>query len=472
MILPVILCGGSGTRLWPFSRKAYPKQLLALSSGQSLLQETLLRLKHLPELLPPTIICNELHRFIVAEQLLEIAIPHPKIILEPHAKNTAPAAAVAALEADEDTILLVLPADHQIENPEKFCDAILNAIQAVKAGYLVTFGVRPERPETGYGYIKKAAQIENLDCFKVAQFVEKPDLDKAKEYVDSGEYYWNSGIFMFRASRYLSELAKYSPDIVDVCKQALLKGDRDPDFIRLEEHLFSSCNSDSIDYAVMEKSSDVAVIPLGDCVWSDLGSWETVYDAEIKDHNQNVIKGDVYTENVTNCYLHAEDRLLAVVGVSDHIIVETADAILVAHKSASQDVKKIVSSLQAINRSEIEHHKRVRRPWGYYEVLENAEQCQVKRIYVKAGASLSLQMHQFRSEHWVVIKGSAEVTCGDRVYTLEKNQSTYIPVKSKHRLKNIGDEELVIIEVQTGSYLGEDDIIRFEDHYGRSVVVA
>lgn len=467
-ITPVILCGGSGTRLWPFSRKAYPKQLLSLSSGLSMLQETMLRLKSLQGLSEPIVICNEAHRFVVAEQLLEIDIEHPKIILEPFAKNTAPAVAIAALESDGDTKLLVLPADHKIHHPDKFCEAVLRAQEAVDMGYLITFGVQPERPETGYGYIKASDQIKD-GCYKVAEFVEKPNQQKAQEYVDSKKYYWNSGMFMLKASEYLNELDKCTPGIVDTCRQALESGGRDKDFIRLDSKIFETCKNESIDYAVMERSEKVAVIPVHDCGWSDLGSWDTVYDSNVKDDNQNVIRGDVYTEDVTNCYLHAEDRLLAVLGVKDHIVVETADAVLVAHKSASQDVKKIVSSLQAKNRSEAEHHKRVHRPWGYYEVLDNAERFQVKRIFVKPGASLSLQMHNFRSEHWVVIKGTAEVTCGDDVFTLDENQSTYIPVKYKHRLRNPTTEPLILIEVQTGSYLGEDDIVRFEDRYGRGV---
>lgn len=472
MIIPVILCGGSGTRLWPFSRKAYPKQLLSLSDGFSMLQETVQRLQHMPDLAAPIVICSEAHRFVVAEQLLEIGIQDPKIILEPLAKNTAPAAAIAALEVDGDAILLVLPADHQIAHPEKFCHAVTNSKQAVDAGYLVTFGVMPERPETGYGYIKTAAPVNASASFKVERFVEKPDLATAKQYVASGEYFWNSGMFMFRAKDYLRELEACSPGIVDVCRQSLQKGGRDKDFVRLDEQTFAICKSDSIDYAVMERSNCVAVTPVSNCGWSDLGSWETVYDSRVKDQNQNVITGDVYSEDSTNCYLHAGDRLLAVVGVSNLIVVETADAVLVADKSASQDVKKIVSGLQAKNRTEIDTHKRVHRPWGYYEVLDNSERFQVKRIFVKPGASLSLQMHNFRSEHWVVIKGCAEVTCGDKVFTLEENQSTYIPVQYKHRLRNPGTEGLMIIEVQTGSYLGEDDIVRFEDHYGRSVVEA
>ena len=469
MILPVILCGGSGTRLWPLSRKAYPKQLLSLSTGHSMLQETLLRLSSIPDLLPPVVLCNEAHRFIVAEQLLEMGVENAKIILEPCARNTAPATTIAALESDNESLLLVLPADHQIKNVERFCEAVSNARAVVEEGYLVTFGIQPERAETGYGYIKKGPELANSTGYKAAKFVEKPDADRARQYIESGEYYWNSGMFMFRASSYLEELAKFSPETVTVCRQALQQAKKDPDFVRISEEVFANCKNDSIDYAVMEKSEKVAVIPLNESGWSDLGSWDSIYDSKDKDSNNNVIKGDVHTENVTNSYLHAENRLLTVVGVSDHIIIETADAVLVAHKDAAQDIKKMVSSLGIKKRSEVEQHRRVHRPWGYYEVLDSEAQFQVKRIYVKPNASLSLQMHYYRSEHWVVTQGTAEVTCGDKCFTLKENQSTYIPAQEKHRLKNKGTEGLMLIEIQTGSYLGEDDIVRFEDHYGREV---
>jgi len=469
MIVPVILCGGSGTRLWPLSRKAYPKQLLSLSGGYSMLQDTILRLSAINNLLPPIVICNEAHRFIVAEQLLEIGIANAKIILEPNAKNTAPAAAIAALESDKKSLLLVLPADHQIKEIERFCEAVVAATQVAHEDYLVTFGIQPTQPETGYGYIKRAQPLASSIGYQAAEFIEKPDLNKAIQYIASAEYYWNSGMFMFRAASYLSELEQFSPKMVSVCQQALLHATKDLDFIRLDAGIFNACENNSIDYAVMEKSKKVAVIPLHESGWSDLGSWNSVFDAKNKDANNNVIYGDVHIENVANSYLHAEDRLLTVVGVSDHIVIETADAVLVAHKDAAQDVKKMVNSLSIKKRSEIEHHRRVHRPWGYYEVLDNTTQFRVKRICVKPGASLSLQMHHFRSEHWVVINGIAEVTCGEKCFTLIENQSTYIPAKEKHRLKNTGTDSLILIEVQTGSYLGEDDIVRFEDHYGREI---
>lgn len=466
-ILPVILCGGSGTRLWPLSRQAYPKQLLPLVSKQSMLQDTLLRLSGLQGLLPPIVICNEAHRFIVAEQLREIGIKNPKIILEPCAKNTAPAIAIAALAADKDSLLLVLSADQQIKNKDAFCTAVVNAKAVAEKDYLVTFGVQPEHPETGYGYIKKSKPLDGLVSYQVEQFVEKPTLEKAKEYVESGEYYWNSGMFMFRASVYLQELQQFSPSMVASCQQAITKSKKDLDFVRLDSKAFDSCPNDSVDYAVMEKSNKVVVVPLLGSGWSDLGSWSSIYDSRNKDANNNVIEGDVCAENVTNSYLHSESRLLAVVGVSDHVIVETADVVLVAHKDAVQDVKKLVKQLEANKRAEVENHHMVCRPWGYYEVIDGADQFQVKHIMVKPGASLSLQMHHHRSEHWVIIQGTAEVVRGDQQLILEKNQSIDIPIKAKHRLKNIGTDDLIIIEVQTGSYLGEDDIVRFEDCYGR-----
>jgi len=434
-----------------------------------MLQDTVRRIIDIPDVQAPIVICNAAHRFIVAEQLLEVGIQNAKIILEPFGKNTAPAAAIAALVAPKDALLLVIPADHLIKNVKSFLDGVLTATQIAKSGHLVTFGIQPTQPETGYGYIQRANPLDQVTAYHAAQFVEKPTLEKAKEYLASGDYYWNSGMFMFQASVYLNELNAQCPDIVKVCRSVIQEAKSDLDFVRLDEAKFNECPSDSIDYAVMEKSKNVVVIPLHDSEWSDLGSWDSIYETKLKDVNNNVIKGDVFAENVANSYLHAENRLLAVVGVTDHIIIETADAVLVAHKDASQDVKKIVRNLEAKQRSEIEYHRRVYRPWGFYEVIDNSEKFQVKRITVKPGARLSLQMHKFRSEHWVVIKGTAEVTCGDNVFTLEANQSTYIPVLEKHRLGNAGADDLVIIEVQTGSYLGEDDIIRFEDHYGRDV---
>lgn len=466
MILPVILCGGSGTRLWPLSRKSFPKQLLSFSNEDSLLQETAKRLVSIPEISSPTVICNDAYRFVIAEQLREIEIENPRIILEPCAKNTAPAVAVAALNANKDDILLVLPADHQIKNLTRFQEGVAQAVSLAQAEYLVTFGIKPTTPETGYGYIKKGFALTQAG-YQAEKFIEKPSLEVAKEYIGSGEYLWNSGMFMFRAESYLKELAQTQPEILAACQNALNKAKKDLYFIRLDEKSFTHCPNNSIDYAVMEKSQKVAVVPLSDIGWSDLGSWNAIYDAQSKDENNNVINGDVHAENVTNSYLHAQDRLLAVVGVSDHVVIETADAVLVAHKNASQDVKQIVTMLENKKREEVDNHLRVYRPWGYYEVLEKSPQYQVKCIMVKPGASLSLQMHKFRSEHWVVIKGEAEVMCGEERFVLKANQSTYIPAEHKHRLTNRSTDNLMLIEVQTGSYLGEDDIVRFDDVYGR-----
>lgn len=469
MILPVILCGGSGTRLWPLSRKNYPKQLISFSNGDSLLQETAQRVTALPDTFSPMIICNEAYRFVIAEQLRAIGIDNPHIILEPCAKNTAPATALAALSADKDALLLVLPADHQIKNVERFHQAVQQAIPLAQAGKLVTFGIQPERAETGYGYIKKGLALDA--GFEVEQFVEKPTLEVAKQFLESGEYVWNSGMFLFRAGSYLEELNQFQPEMVKICRETLAKAKKDLYFIRLEPLPFANCPADSIDYAVMEKSKNVAVIPMQDSGWSDLGSWDAIFVMHNKDANNNVISGDVHAENVSNSYLHAQDRLLAVVGVSDHIVVETADAVLVAHKNASQEVKRIVASLEMKKREEIESHLRVYRPWGYYEVLDKTPQFQVKCIVVKPGASLSLQMHHHRSEHWVVIKGEAQIISGEKAFTLQANQSTYIPAGNKHRLKNATNQDLVVVEVQTGSYLGEDDIVRFDDVYGREFKV-
>lgn len=469
MIVPVVLSGGSGTRLWPLSRNSFPKQLLPLVNQYSMLQDTLLRVCNMPGMTKPMIICNDVHRFLVAEQLQEIELQQPVILLEPIGKNTAPAVAIAALQAisnGEDPLLLILPADHVIKKIEVFQRAIKQATQIAEKGFLVTFGIQPTRAETGYGYIKKGMQCENESGFLVDRFVEKPDVATAQQYVQSGEYLWNSGMFLFRASVFLTELEKHSPDILKVCREAYQKMTRDLDFLRLNKEIFSQCRSDSIDYAVMEKSQAVAVVSL-DADWSDVGSWDALWEVKQADAEGNVMQGDVYMENVKNSYMRAENRMLAVVGVTDHIIVETADAVLVAHKDHCQDVKGIVNVLKNKNRTEIDLHRRVYRPWGYYEVLDGAGEFQVKRIMVKPGARLSLQSHNHRSEHWVVISGCAIVTRGDEILELKANQSTYIPVGAKHRLENRTQEPLIIIEVQCGDYVGEDDIIRYEDQYGR-----
>jgi len=469
MITPIILCGGSGTRLWPLSRNAYPKQLLPLISQYSLLQDTVLRALLLPEIQNLLVICNEEHRFLVAEQLQEIRQTHTNILLEPTGKNTAPAIAMAAfylLANKEDPILLILPADHLIKDTQAFTTAMIAAEHAAAAGKLVTFGIHPTHPETGYGYIQRATKSADFEGFTVAQFVEKPSLDLAKQYIASGEYYWNSGMFMFRASRFLAELKQFAPDIYTACQQVSEKMTYDLDFVRLDKSLFEKCRSESIDYAVMEKTQDAVVIPLNSA-WSDIGSWTALWEANHPNEEGNVMYGDVVTEQVTNSYLRAESRMLAVVGVQDHIVVETPDVVLVAHKDNSQAVKVMVENLKRKQRSETHLHRKVYRPWGNYETIDKSIGFQVKRITVKPGAALSLQLHHHRSEHWVVVSGVAKVTCGENVFTLQKNQSAYIPVATKHRLENCGTTPLEMIEVQSGDYLEEDDIVRFEDAYGR-----
>ena len=470
MIIPVILCGGSGTRLWPLSRTSYPKQLLSLIDGKSLLQHTLERIRHIPNVGNPIVICNQDYRFITAEQLRDIGFADAKIILEPTGKNTAPATTIAALhlkEVNEDNLMLVLPADHIINDHDKFIEAVNQAAIAAQSGKLVTFGVAPTRPETGYGYIQKGVSFDT-HSFQVQRFVEKPDLKTAEAYLKSGEYLWNSGMFMFKVSTFIHEIKQFAPDILKICERCAQEMSVDFDFCRIKPDLFSECINESLDYAVMEKSTNIAVVPLISD-WSDVGSWNAMWDILDVDYQGNVVKGDVITHEIKNCYLHAESRLLAAVGVSDIAVVETADAVLVTHKNSSQDVKMLVNSLKKNNRSEIEHHRRVYRPWGFYETLNNTTNFHVKLLMVKPGAKLSLQMHQHRSEHWIVIKGVATVTRGEEVFDLSTNQSTFIPNGVKHRLENLSEDPLEIIEVQTGTYFGEDDIIRFEDIYRRTV---
>lgn len=469
MLTPVILSGGSGSRLWPLSREHYPKQLLALIGEDTLLQATIKRLIGLPELVVPLMVCNEAHRFLVAEQLRRIGVSPSHIILEPIGRNTAPAVAVAALTLlnyHPETLLLILPADHLITEVEKFQNAVKAGIPLAQAGYLVTFGVVPTHPETGYGYINARESIEDTIALSVDRFVEKPNFDTAKQYVDSGEYYWNSGMFLFKANHYLAELEKFVPDIVGACRQAVDNALEDKDFLRLDIAAFKACPSKSVDYAVMENTHAAVVIPL-DAGWSDVGAWSSLWEVSEQDSNGNVIVGDVLVENVHNCYLRADNRLLAAIGVDNQIIVETADAILVVHKDQVQEVKSIVSRLKAAERPEAHLHRKVYRPWGSYEGIDSESRFQVKHITVNPGASLSLQMHYHRSEHWVVVKGTAQITRGDETFILSENQSTYIPLGIKHRLANPGKLPLEIIEIQSGSYLGEDDIVRYEDVYGR-----
>ncbi|TNG00657.1 MAG: mannose-1-phosphate guanylyltransferase/mannose-6-phosphate isomerase [Gammaproteobacteria bacterium] len=462
-ITPVILSGGSGTRMWPLSRSHYPKQFLPLVTEQTLFQDTVTRLPKDIEMNSTIVVCNQDHRFMVAEQLHQLSIEPKAIMLEPFGRNTAPAVAMAALSVkDPDDILLVLPADHVISNEGALADAIEQAVQTAEAGSLVTFGIVPTGPETGYGYIQKGDALN-----RVKSFVEKPDKATAESYVSSGDYYWNSGMFAFKASRYLQELEKYRPDILEACHVAMEKSITDLDFIRIDSEAFAACPSDSIDYAVMEKTDQAVVIPL-DAGWNDVGSWSSLWEVSEKDAQGNRVHGDVVAHDTHNSLLHSESRLVTAVGLKDIVVVETDDAIMVASKDHVQDVKKISEQLKSTKRPEFEAHRKVYRPWGWYDSIDMGPRHQAKRIAVNPGAKLSLQMHYHRAEHWVVIKGTAKITLDDKDIILTEDQSTYIPLGTKHRLENIGKIPLEIIEVQTGSYLGEDDIVRFSDDYGRN----
>ena len=465
-MIPVILSGGSGTRLWPLSRRHYPKQFLPLVSNHTMIQETLLRLTGISGLKAPIAVCNEDHRFMMAEQLREIDVTPAAIILEPLGRNTAPAVALAALTAtSEDDVLLILPADHVIENVQAFQDAVGQAKLLAEQGYLVTFGIVPTEPETGYGYIKRSTEAVDA-AYKVASFVEKPNLETAKAYLESGDYYWNSGMFAFKASSFLSELEKFNPDMLEKCRQALKVAKVDMDFVRLDKEIFATCPSDSIDYAVMEKTAKAVVIPM-DAAWNDVGSWSALWDVTDKDALGNAIMGDVLTVDTSNSFIHAHSKLVSVVGLDNVIVVETADAVMIAAKDRVQDVKEIVDQLKAKNRSEADIHRKAYRPWGNYDLVDIGERHQTKRIIVKPGAKLSLQKHHHRAEHWIVVKGTALVTKGDEQILLSENESTYIPLGIVHCLENLGVIPLEIVEVQSGSYLGEDDIVRLNDQYGR-----
>lgn len=467
-ILPVIMAGGSGTRLWPLSRTLFPKQFLALHGELTMLQETVQRIAG-RAMERPSIICNEEHRFIVAEQLREQDVTPSSIILEPAGRNTAPAIALAAIQAraaGDDPILLVLAADHVIEDTHAFHEAVSNATELADNGRLVTFGIVAHKPETGYGYIKRGNKINHL-AFHVDSFVEKPDAATAQEYIDSGEYYWNSGMFMFRASRYLEELENYRPDILRDCQQALAGAKADLDFVRVDKDAFMACANESIDYAVMEKTRDAAVVSL-DASWNDVGSWCALWEVTQKDPHGNAFRGDVMLEDSQGCLVHASHKLVATVGLKDIVVVETKDAVLVVDKNKVQQVKKIVRRLQQEERPEFKHHRQVYRPWGHYDSLSNGHRYQVKCITVKPGAKLSLQMHHHRAEHWVVVCGTAKVTLGEETFLITENESTYIPIGMIHSLENPGKVPLELIEVQSGSYFGEDDIIRLEDRYGRA----
>lgn len=476
-LLPVIMAGGSGTRLWPLSRKNYPKQFLSLNGEHTMLQQTINRLEGLNNS-PCMLICNEEHRFIAAEQMRQLNIEHGGIFLEPIGRNTAPAIALAALHAlensqeNDEPILLVLAADHVIDDDNAFQNAVKKAYVHAQNDKLVTFGIVAKSPETGYGYIKRGVELDKESAFTVNEFVEKPNLDTAKKYVESGEYYWNSGMFMFKASRYLDELMKHSPDIYEACKKAMRIQNQDVDFIRVDKEAFMSSPDDSIDYAVMEplcigKGNEVVVVPL-DAGWNDIGGFAALWQISEKDENGNAFKGDTYSVDTKNTLVLSEDKLVATVGIDDLVIINTRDAVLVAHRDAAQHVKSIVNELKAQKRPEATLHREVYRPWGKYDSVDSGERFQVKRITVKPGAKLSVQMHHHRAEHWVVVSGTAKVTIAGKEQFLTENQSVYIPITAIHSLENPGKFDLELIEVQSGSYLGEDDIVRFEDRYGRS----
>jgi mannose-1-phosphate guanylyltransferase/mannose-6-phosphate isomerase len=466
-VIPVILSGGAGTRLWPLSREMYPKQLLSLTGKQTMLQDTALRLAAIAGAIPPIVVCNEAHRFTVAEQIHAQGIQPSAILLEPSGRNTAPAVALAALKAlkiDPNATLVVAPADHVIRDAGKFQQAAEVAVALAQDDKLVTFGIVAHAPETGYGYIRRGEGAG--PAYPVAQFIEKPPLDLALQYVASGDYYWNSGMFVFKASRYLSELSSLAPDILAACTAAFQAAKTDLDFVRIDKAEFIKCRSESIDYAVMEKTHDALVLPL-DVGWSDVGSWSSLFDVLPADEEGNVLQGDVMVHDTHDCYVHSTSRLVATVGMQDHIIVETKDAILVAPKDRVQDVKDLVAKIKKSGRTESALHREVFRPWGSYDSIDSGERFQVKRLSVKPGGVLSLQMHHHRAEHWIVVQGAARITRNDEVFLLAENESTYIPVGATHRIENPGKVPLHIIEVQSGSYLGEDDIVRFEDNYGR-----
>lgn len=466
-VVPVLLCGGSGTRLWPLSRSQYPKQFLRLLGEHSLLQATLLRLQGFPGLGRPVLITNEAHRFLVAEQIREIGI-EADILLEPAARNTAPALAAAAQwcrRSGQSPLMLVLPSDHVVTDIAAFQEAVTLALPHAAAGRFATFGITPERPETGYGYIHRGTAI--ADGFAIDRFVEKPDADTAQSYLDSGEYYWNSGMFLFRADRYLQTLNRLAPEITEPARTAVDHAKLDLDFVRLDGESFSACRADSIDYALMEKTDDGIVIPLT-AGWNDIGAWDTLCRSTSADFYGNTCEGDVIAHDSTNNLIRAESRLVATIGLADMVIIETADAVLIAPKNRTQEVKAIVEKLQKDGRTEIDLHTHVHRPWGSYQGIVQGDRYQVKRITVKPGKQLSLQKHHHRAEHWIVVKGTAQVTRGEELLLLSENESTYIPLGVVHRLENLGKIDLEMIEVQSGGYLGEDDIVRLEDVYGRA----
>ncbi|ANZ06888.1 mannose-1-phosphate guanylyltransferase/mannose-6-phosphate isomerase [Raoultella ornithinolytica] len=468
MIVPVIMAGGTGSRLWPMSRELYPKQFLRLNGEQSMLQDTVSRLDGL-NVSAPMLICNEQHRFLAAEQLRQIDRLSNNIILEPVGRNTAPAIALAALSVianGQNPLMLVLAADHVIENTQAFHQAIHAATPLAEQGKLVTFGIVATGPETGYGYIQRGDSFGD-SAFNVRRFVEKPDLATAEEYLASGEYYWNSGMFLFSAERYLQELTAFRPDILEACQKAIsgVKIDSVQDFIRVDLAAFSNCPDESVDYAVMEKTSDAVVIPL-DAGWNDVGSWSALWEVNEQDSNGNALSGDIFIHKTSNCYINTDDTLVAAIGVENLVIVNTKDAVLVIDKSQVQDVKKVVEFLKTNNRREYRHHRESYRPWGRQDKVVDTQRYQINRVTVKPGGKFSLQKHLHRAEHWVVLAGTAEVTLEDKTYLLTENQSTFIPIGSVHMLENPGKIPLELLEISSGSYLGEDDIIRLKDHYG------
>jgi mannose-1-phosphate guanylyltransferase/mannose-6-phosphate isomerase len=474
MLVPVILSGGAGTRLWPLSRELYPKQFLPLVGERTMIQDTALRAAGLPNLTGPIVVCNEAHRFLVAEQLRQVGIEPRAILLEPAGRNTAPAVAVAAMaalsgQADkpraEEPLLLVLPADHVLGDLGAFRRAVETAMPAARTGRLVTFGVVPSHAETGYGYIRHGEGSGAV--LPVAAFVEKPDAERAQAFVEGGDYLWNSGMFLLPARIYLAELGRLDPDMLAACRRAYESAATDLDFVRLDKTAFESCRSDSIDYAVMEKTDRASVVRLA-AGWSDVGSWASLQDALAGDAGGNVTRGDVVAEDARGCLLYSTDRLVAAVGLEDHVVIETKDAVMVAPKSRVQDVKRLVERLKKAGRSEPGLHREVFRPWGSYDSVDAGPRFQVKRLAIKPGAKLSLQKHAHRAEHWVVVKGTARITRDDQVFDLKENESTYIPIGAVHRIENPGTELLQIIEVQSGGYLGEDDIVRIDDTYGRT----
>ncbi|HKF62231.1 MAG TPA: mannose-1-phosphate guanylyltransferase/mannose-6-phosphate isomerase [Dongiaceae bacterium] len=468
MIRPVILSGGSGTRLWPLSRAAYPKQLMPLVGKESLLQETVQRAMDPALFSAPFLICNDEHRFLVAEQLRALGVKPEAIVLEPLARNTAAAVAAAALMAEPSSLLLILPSDHYIQDTAAFRAAAAKAAKAAEAGALVTFGIHARSPETAYGYIRRGeALTETPDCLRVAAFVEKPDAATATKYLASGEYFWNAGMFLFRADRFLAELAQFEPAIKAAVEKSVAGATRDLDFIRLEKAAFAEAPAISIDYAVMEKTSHAAVVPV-EMGWTDVGSWSALWDVTEKDANGNALIGDVVSVDVKDSYIRGESRLVTAIGLENIVLIETVDAVMAVSRDRAQDLKLVIDKLSAAGRDERLSHRRVYRPWGTYETVDIDQGFQVKRIVVNPGARLSLQKHAHRAEHWVVVRGMARVTRDREVFDLVANQSAYIPLGAVHRLENPGKEPLHLIEVQSGNYLGEDDIVRLEDHYGRA----